>query len=210
MTARRGGAGPVAALCAAAAAGLLLGVLTAFAQGWLPPQVASLANSSGSWALVAFGVAVLAPSARWAACCGFAVLALLLVGYVAANALRGLPSSSGLVLFWGAAALTVGPLLGLGGHWLRRRRDLLAALGAGGMSGVLVGEGAYGLRYVAATTYPPYWWASIAAGVVLLAVALAARLRRPRVRAAAVLVAVLVSVAFVLAYANAGAVIGAL
>lgn len=204
MLGRGGISGAVSALVIAAVAGLLLGVATAYGQGWLPDQVASLANSAGSWALVAFGVAAMAPSARIAAWCGSAVLAFLLAGYVVTDAARGLPASGALLLFWGVAAVTVGPLLGLGGHWLRRRRDLPAALGAGGMSGVLIGEGAYGLRYVAATTSPPYWWVEIVAGVLLLAVAVVVRLRGRGVRAGAVLVAALVSVAFVLAYANAG------
>ncbi len=43
----------------------------------------------------------------------------------------------------------------------------MAAIGVGGMSGVLVGEGWYGLAYVADTTYPPYWMGEIVAGVLL-------------------------------------------
>ena len=47
-------------LAVALGAGLVLGVLTAYAQGWLPDELGSLANSSGSWVLVAFLVALLA------------------------------------------------------------------------------------------------------------------------------------------------------
>lgn len=44
-----------------------MGVVTAFAQGWLPEQVGSLANSSGSWALLAFLLARLAATPAAAA-----------------------------------------------------------------------------------------------------------------------------------------------
>jgi hypothetical protein len=37
------------------------------------------------------------------------------------------------------------------------------------MSGVLIGEGAYGMTVIADPTYPPYWWAEAAVGVVLAA-----------------------------------------
>ena len=91
-----------------------LGVLTAYAQGWLPEQIGSLANSSGSWALVAFLLGLVAWSAREAAIIGALSLMALLVGYIVAAGIRGDPSSSGLIIFWGAAALVAGPLFGLG------------------------------------------------------------------------------------------------
>lgn len=179
-----------------------LGVLTAYAQGWLPGQIGSLANSSGSWALVAFLLGLVAWSAREAAIIGALSLMALLVGYIVAAGIRGDPSSSGLIIFWGAAALVAGPLLGLGAHWVRSRRDRLAATGIGAMSGVLVGEGSYGLGYVGDTTYPPFWWGEIAVGLILLATAAWWRLDRRRDIALASAVTAVTAAAFVALYSQ--------
>lgn len=180
---------------------MVLGALTAGGQQWLPDQLRSLANSSGSWALVAFLLAMGAWRARWAALCGAVSLAGLLAGYVLFNGIRGYAASVGLVVFWGAAAAVVGPLLGLGGHWLATRRDAVAGVGAGGMAGILIGEGVYGLTAIADTTYPPYWWASVAAGVFLLVVAVVVRLRRVGPAVVATGTCAIVAAAFVTLYA---------
>lgn len=133
--------GRVLAPVLAGAVGLALGFLTAYAQGWLPVEVGSLANSSGSWTLVAFLLALLATSAPLAALCGALALLGLLAGYILGAGIMGNPSSSSLLIFWGLAAVVVGPLLGLAAHWVRFGRATLAAIGAGGLSGVLIGEG---------------------------------------------------------------------
>jgi hypothetical protein len=66
--AARGPAGQTTLLLAVVGAvGLTLGVLTAYAQEWLPDELGSLANSAGSWALVAFLLALLAKDTRAAA-----------------------------------------------------------------------------------------------------------------------------------------------
>jgi hypothetical protein len=148
---------------------MAFGVATAYGQLWLPSEIASLANSSGSWSLVAFVVALRARTPRIAALCGALALAGLLLGYVLGAGVRGDPSSRSLMVFWGLAALTAGPVLGVSAHWCARAGDRLVAVGAGVMSGVLVGEGAWALASVADTTYPPYWWAEIVVGLVLLA-----------------------------------------
>jgi hypothetical protein len=145
-----------------------LGVLTAFAQGWLPQRMGSLANSSGSWALVAFPLSLLATSGVLSAVLGSAALLMLLAGYVLGAHTQGYASSTATVLFWVAGALVAGPLLGLGAYWVKTGRDMLAAAGVGAMSGVLVGEGCYGLTTVAGTTYPPYWWGEITVGLLLV------------------------------------------
>jgi hypothetical protein len=181
---------------------LALGVLTAYAQGWLPLETASLANSSGSWALVAFLLALLAPGAFSAAACGVVALAALLAGYVVGAGIRGYASGTGLIVFWGLAAVLVGPFLGLGARWVRSGRRTLAALGVGGMSGVLVGEGIYGLAYVADTTYPPYWWGEIAVGLALLCAIAALRLRRPRPIVLAAASSAAVAAAFIAVYGH--------
>lgn len=176
----------VVVVAAAVGVGLLLGGLTAYAQEWLPAELGSLANSSGSWTLLAFGLALLAPTRAAAAATGALVLAALLAGYVVGAAIRGDTSSTRLIVFWGLAALLVGPPLGLAAHWVRSGPPLLAAVGAAAISGVLMGEGAYGLMFVADTTYPPYWWGSIVVGLLLLVGIAAARLRHARSIAVAV------------------------
>ncbi|MDA3642708.1 DUF6518 family protein [Saccharopolyspora indica] len=191
-------------LAVAVAAGLALGALTAFGQQWLPESLAPLANSSSSWALTAFLVALLAPRGGVAAASGSFVLVCMLIGYVVANQLRGYPSSSGLLIFWGAAAVVAGPLLGLCAHRLRHRRGTQAALGGGGVSGVLIGEGAYGLIYIADTTSPSYWWGQIVVGLVLLVAVSAWRLRSWRTTALGALTTAVVAVAFVLLYSRGG------
>lgn len=193
-----------------ASVSFVLGVLTAYAQGWLPEQVGSLANSSGSWALVAFLLAMLTLTPVAGGVAGALSLAALLGGYVVGAGLRDYPSSTSLIVFWGAAALVVGPLLGLGGYWVSKRRAPLAAIGVGAMSGVLVGEGAYGLAYIAETTYPPYWWGSIFVGLALLLVVAVQRLPSLRDLALGVSMCVLTAVAFVAVYAQGSSVLGLL
>ena len=193
---------PVALTATVGLLGLALGVLTAYGQKWLPQEVGSLANSSGSWALAAFLLALFATGQRVAAACGALALLALLGGYVLGAGLRGYPSGSTLIIFWGLAAVFVGPFLGLGAHWVRSGRRTLAALGAGGMSGVLVGEGVYGLAYIADTTYPPYWWGQIAVGVALLCAIAVGRLRRWPLVALSVAVGLVVAAAFVGVYSG--------
>jgi hypothetical protein len=185
---------------AVAIVALALGVLTAYAQGWLPQQMGSLANSTGSWALVAFALSLMATSGWLAAVFGSASLLALLAGYLLGAEMQGYPSSTTTVLFWGAAALLAGPLLGLSAFWIKTRRDVLAATGVGAVSGVLMGEGIYGLTQVADTTYPPYWWVEIVVGLILLLAVAWRRLLGVRAVVVSVGVAVLAAVAFVLVY----------
>jgi Family of unknown function (DUF6518) len=185
-----------------AAVALVLGFLTAYAQAWLPEDLGSLANSSGVWALVAFALALLASDARTAALYGCVALIALLVGYVLGTSARGFASGTALVVFWGAAAIVVGPALGLGAHWVKTETGLAAAVGIGVMSGVLIGEGVYGLAYIADTTYPPYWWGEVIVGVVLLSGVASRRLEGPGIVAIAVAVCALTATAFVLIYSQ--------
>ncbi len=185
-----------------AAVALVLGVLTAFAQEWLPEDLGSLANSSGVWALVAFALALLASDARNAALHGCVALLALLMGYVLGTNARGFASGTALVVFWGAAAIVVGPALGLCAHWVNTETGLAAAIGIGVMSGVLIGEGVYGLAYIADTTYPPYWWGEVIVGVVLLSGVAWRRLEGPGVAAIAVAMCAVTATAFVVTYSQ--------
>ena len=189
-------------LALAGLSGATLGVATAYAQGWLPDELGSLANSSGTWALLAFLLALPATNVRMAAVLGFVALVTLLVGYALGVQVRGDSASSALFVFWGLAALIAGPVLGLCAYWLKTRLDPLAAVGIGVMVGVLNGEGVYGLRYIAGTTYPPYWWGEIIVGVALLCWVAVARLRDLKLVAVAVISSVVVAAAFVALYSQ--------
>lgn len=179
---------------------LALGVLTAYAQEWLPQQMGSLANSAGSWVLVACALSLMATRDRLAAAYGSASLLGLLGGYVLGTAIRSYPFSTTMVVFWAAAALLAGPLLGLSAYWVKTKRDLLAATGVGIVSGVLIGEGIYALTHIADTTYPPYWRGEIVVGLILLLAVAWLRLRDIRAVAFSVGVTILAGVAFVLLY----------
>lgn len=165
---RSGVARPGLLFAEVGASGLALGALTSFGQSWLPDEAHSIANSAGSWALVAFILGLLASTAWVAAVCGAGALLTLLAGYVIASVVRDFGVSRTMVVFWSMAGLVIGPFLGLGALWLRRGHGILASLSLGGVSGVLIGEGIYGLRYVADTTYPPFWWGELALGVAVL------------------------------------------
>jgi hypothetical protein len=155
--------------------GLALGGLTAYGQSVLPYHLAPLANSTGPWVLVAFGLALLARRRSGAALVGLLTLALLLAGYVLTDWARGYPSSRALIAFWGLACVLVGPVLGVAANSLRHGSRSAAALSAGLLSGVVVGEGVYGLRSIADSTSAPYWWAEIGLGIVLMAALIEAR-----------------------------------
>lgn len=200
----RGRPGAIAPVSAGivAVVGLFLGVLTAYAQEWLPEDLGSLANSSGVWALVAFALALLATGPRTAAIHGCVALLALLVGYVLGTNARGFASGTALVVFWGAAAIVVGPALGLAAHWVKSKAGLAAAAGTGVMSGILIGEGLYGLAYLADTTFPPYWWGEAVVGVVLLCGVAWQRLDGPRSIAAAAASCALTAAAFVGIYSQ--------
>jgi Family of unknown function (DUF6518) len=162
----------------------------------------SLANSAGSWALAACALSLLATSDRLAAVFGCASLLGLLVGYVLGAQMLGYLSSHSTVLFWGGAALLAGPLLGVSAYCVKTRRDVQTAIGVGVVSGVLVGEGIYGLTRTADTTYPPYWWGEILVGLVLLLAVAWRRLVGFRARAVSVSLAGLVVPAFVVVYSR--------
>ena len=112
-------------------AGLSLGFLTAYAQEWLPDELGSLANSAGSWALVAFTLALLAVDGRTAVSFGCLALVALLIGYILGANVRGFASGRSLIVFWGAAAVVAGPLIGLAAHRVRTEHGPMAALGIG-------------------------------------------------------------------------------
>ncbi|MER6194392.1 DUF6518 family protein [Streptomyces cyaneofuscatus] len=120
-----------------AGGGLLLGVLTNLAQGWLPDTWQQLPNSGAVWCTVAFAVgALLYRNERLVqAASGGAVAEVgLVLGYYGyAEFGRDGAGSLFFPLVWLGLALVAGPLFGAAGWWWRRGRDArrrVAGLGA--------------------------------------------------------------------------------
>ena len=172
----RWNATPSRVLLVAVGAGLAIGIATSVGQGSLPEGLTSLSNSSGSWCLCAFALALLERDPRRAALVGFAALVAMLAGYALATELRGFPVGTSMLVRWGAAAVIAGPALGVGAAWLRGPDPLRAAAGVAPIAGILLGEGLYGLTVVAATTSVGYWIGEFALGLTLVVLA-AIRLR---------------------------------
>ncbi|MEV4880126.1 DUF6518 family protein [Streptomyces cyaneofuscatus] len=117
--------------------GLLFGVLTNLAQGWLPDTWQQLPNSGAVWCTVAFAVgALLYRHERpvQAALGGAGAEAGLVVGYYGyAEFGRDGAGSLFFPLVWLGLALVAGPLFGAAGWWWRHGRDArrrVAGLGA--------------------------------------------------------------------------------
>lgn len=111
----------------AAGGGLLLGVLTNLAQGWLPGAWNQIANSGAAWSAVAFAAgALLYRSDRvvQAAIRGQAAEAGLVVGYYG-YAEIGRDGVGNLLfpLIWLGLACVAGPLFGVAGQWWRGGHD---------------------------------------------------------------------------------------
>src|ERR1700749_1872934 len=153
-----------------------LGALTDLGQAWLPQSSASLVNSGGSWAAVAFVLALLATGTGRAGLWGLLGLA---GAYYAAPILGHVPESPASIRFWMLAAVIVGPLLGLAASWVRRGSPVTAALGAGAAAGLLGGESIYGLTAIAGSTSGVYWTVQLTVAIALLIALDAWRVREP-------------------------------
>lgn len=175
---RRPGLAAGPGLAAAVAVGLLVGALTAYAQGWLGDSTSSLANSAGPWSVAAFLVARANRRLVTAIVAAMLTLACCELGYAIATDVRGGSNSTTTVMFWLVAALLAGPPLGIAGAW-STRRGVRSGVGFAVIGGVLIGEGVYGWTTVADTTDWRYWAveAVIGAVVVVVAVVRCERLR---------------------------------
>jgi hypothetical protein len=148
--------------------GLIVGALTSPLQGWLSDSTSSLANSAGTWSLIAFLVARRSSNIVVGALAGAVTLAMCELGYALATEIRGGSSATSTVLFWIAAALLAGPTLGVAATWSRQSRPLRRGAGFGVMSGVLLGEGIYGLVNISGTTDWRYWAAEIVVAAAMV------------------------------------------
>jgi hypothetical protein len=153
---------------------VLLGGATSWAQGVLPSELSSFANSASGWTvltalLVFWSRARTAP----AALLGAVSFVLLVLGYAVASQLRGLWYDP---LFFSAVGLAAGPLVGIAASWLRAT-GVRTALGVALLAGIGVGEAVYGLTVVRETTSPVYWSVIGVAGLVLVGGLLVRRIR---------------------------------
>jgi hypothetical protein len=151
----------------AVAVGLVLGALTDVGQSHLPSFAWSLANSGGSWVLVAFLVALRGSRVRESITQGTACLLALDVGFYLTAAARGVPLSAPAVAFWVFAALVVGPIVGLAAGWVRHGGPIRIGAGAGILAGFLTGESIYALHYLSQSTSPAYWTIQLLVGGAL-------------------------------------------
>jgi hypothetical protein len=79
---------------------LLAGAATSFGQTHLPDQLGSLANSSGSWCALAYGLALVGRRPVEGVAYDVLSLVALVSGYYAMSHLRGFGVGFGPVLFW--------------------------------------------------------------------------------------------------------------
>ena len=184
-------------LAVVVAATFLAGVVTFYAQGFLPDHLQSFANSASGWTLITAGtVWALRPAPMTAAVLGAVGFVLLTLGYTMAASWQGLYYDP---RFFSAVGLLVGPFVGLAATWLHRC-GWPAAAGGALLAGIGIGESAYGLLYLSGTTSPVYWAIIGVLGLALIVHTAVRRSGRPAVAAAACAGCAVVATAFVLAY----------
>jgi hypothetical protein len=176
---------------------LALGGLTSPAQLWLPDALRPFANSASGWTLLT-ALIVWTSNERPArsAVLGAVSFVALVLGYQIVSELRGFPDTEELFLVVGAV---VGPFVGAAASWIRGR-DVRAALGSGILSGIALGDAAFGLVRVQATTGWFYWVLVGVLGVLLVAFVITKRLTTGLARALAVLTALGVAAAMFSVY----------
>jgi len=197
--------GILLALALAAAAG----ALTPIGQRYLPEPLAPLANSSGSWTLVAFAAVYLSRTrAVGAAVLGAACFVLMNELYAVVSTLRGNPYTAGPGDFWTIAGVVVGPVVGLAAAWLREGGPSRLVPAIAAPAAVLLGEGAY--YVVVLGVFGAYGFVEMAAGALLLLVLVVRRIRSAGLRLATAALALTGAAAFVGAYTLVPAVLVAL
>jgi Family of unknown function (DUF6518) len=150
-----------------AGAGLAVGVLTVYGQGWLPGQLSTLTNSGAVWLVFAFAVGSCMRSDVAAAAAGAGVLVCAVIGYYVAVPIivEGAAASLHSVAIWTGTALVGGPVFGVAGRWWRARSTPRTGIALGVLGGVFVAEGLYDV-----TTIPDIsraGWVMLAVGLVV-------------------------------------------
>ncbi|MGW9453952.1 DUF6518 family protein [Streptomyces sp. NPDC055632] len=149
--------------------GLLLGVLTNLAQGWLPGAWNQIANSGAVWSVAAFAAGAMAarrvgpPVAAVAGLCAEAGLVVGYYGY--AEVARDGMGSLFAPLVRVGTAFVAGPLFGVAGVWWRGENARRRVVALAALAGVF---GMEALHYAFVLRYAPQAWACL--GVLLLVV----------------------------------------
>jgi hypothetical protein len=172
----------VHATASALGGGLLLGVLTNLAQGWLPGAWNQIANSGAVWSVAAFAAGALLarqagrPAAAVAGLCAESGLVVGYYGY--AEVARDGMGSLLAPLVWLGMAFIAGPLFGVAGSWWRGVSPRYRVVGLAALAGVF---GMEAIHYAWVLHHAPQAWACLA--VLVLAPLLMGRTHRERVRA---------------------------
>jgi hypothetical protein len=123
----------------------------------------------------------------------------MLAGYDLATIMRGNAVSTSTIVFWGAAAIVVGPVLGVAAAWARGNDPRRIAAGVAPLAGILVGEAVHGLTAIASSTYGAFWGGEAVLGIVLVGW-VGVRTRSIAATLLCAGLAAVVAVAFVVAY----------
>ncbi|MGV9233893.1 DUF6518 family protein [Streptomyces nigra] len=148
--------------------GLLLGVLTNLAQGWLPDAWNQIANSGAVWSVAAFVTGALVSRrgpVGLAISCGLASEVGLVLGYYGYAELgRDGIGRLFFPLVWLFMACIAGPFFGAAGHWwLRGRTTWLRVVGLASVAGVF---GMEALLFTWDLHYTTQAWASFSISVL--------------------------------------------
>lgn len=148
-------------------AGAGVGAVLEWSVPHLPFSLEPLGNSAAPWLIVAFGVALSTRRACESLALAVVTLITLVAGFYLAQDSRGWAVSEHQVVLWTAASCVAGPLVGIAAVSLRRNGRMAAAVGAGAVGGLLVGEAVYGLRVLRFSSPVRYWHVQLAVGLGL-------------------------------------------
>jgi hypothetical protein len=156
----------------------IAGALTPLGEQYLPRSIQSMANSSGSWTLIAFAAVYASRVRSWrAAAMGAMAFLVMNAVFEFVYGLRGYEYPHHYLAFWDVIAVAVGPLVGLSASWLRSTSPGLRAIAVAAPSAVLIGEGFYMLVDLPGNS-TLYALASVLVGVVLFLFLAELRLQR--------------------------------
>jgi hypothetical protein len=177
---------------------VITGILTPIGEQYLPRSIAVMANSSGSWTLIAFVAIYLSGlrGARAAVMGAASFLAMDAFFYLVFSLWGEYPRH--LLAFWIGIAIVIGPVVGACASWLRAEGSLLRAAAVAAPSAVLIGEGIYMVLVLPDTTL--YGATSIVVGAAVFAGLCAVRLRTFRTIAVSVGMCALAAALFLAVY----------
>ena len=157
----------------------MTGAATEWSTLRVPDALQPLTNAAAPWVLVAFAVALCARWSGEALVLAVTVFVAEVLAFYLGEALRGWTVSGHQLAFWSVCSLIVGPVVGLAAGWLRHSGRREAALGAGIVGGLLVGEAVNGLTALRFSSPAGWWQIQIVVGLALALVPVLWRTRGP-------------------------------